>query len=39
MLIVIEVILFTLLIRLNGSTIPHAMTNLNVLEVNKSSHF
>ena len=38
MLIMAEVILFTLLVRLNGSTI-HVMTNLTMLGVNKSSHF
>ena len=34
--IMVEVVLFTLLVRLSGSTI-HAMTNLIMLEVNKSS--
>ena len=36
--IMVEVILFTPLVRLSGSTI-HVMTNLIMLEVNKSSHF
>ena len=35
--IMVELILFTLPVRLNGSTI-HVMTNITVLEVNKSSH-
>ena len=36
--IMVEVILCTLLVRLSGSTV-HVMTNLIMLEVNKSSHF